>query len=37
MQLLRRHFFMFLNSDGGQHNVIYQRDYGNLGMIRPTE
>ena len=37
MQLLGHHFFMFLDSGTGQHNVIYQRDDGNFGLIRPTE
>ena len=37
MQLLGHQFFMFLNSDTGHHNVIYQRDDGNFGLIRPSD
>ena len=37
MQLLGHHFFMFLDSDTGHHNVIYQRDDGNFGLIRPAD
>jgi putative sigma-54 modulation protein len=36
MELLGHHFFMFLNSDTGDHNVMYQRDDGNFGLIRPN-
>ena len=36
MQLLGHYFFMFLNSSTGRHNVIYQRDDGNFGLIQPT-
>ena len=36
MQLLGHHFFMFFNSDTGDHNVIYQRDDENFGLIRPA-
>ena len=37
MQLLGHQFFMFRNSDTGHHNVIYQRDDGNFGLIQSTE
>ena len=37
MQLLGHHFFMFLNSDTDHHNVLYQREDGNFGLIQPTE
>ena len=37
MQLLGHHFFMFLNKDTGHHNVIYQRDDGDFGLIRPAD
>jgi putative sigma-54 modulation protein len=36
MELLGHTFFMFLNSDSGQYNVLYQRDDGNHGLIQPT-
>ncbi len=36
MQLLGHQFFMFLNSDTGTHNVLYQRRDGNLGLIQPN-
>ena len=36
MQLLGHSFFMFLNSESRQYNVIYQRDDGNYGLIQPT-
>lgn len=35
MELLGHTFFMFLNSDSGQYNVLYQRDDGNHGLIQP--
>ena len=37
MQLLGHRFFMFFNSDSGSHNVLYQRDDGNFGLIQPAE
>ena len=36
MQLLGRHFFMSLNSESGLHNLLYQRDDGNFGLIQPS-
>lgn len=36
MQLLGHSFFMFLNSESRQYNVIYQRDDGNYGLIQPA-
>ncbi|MEK7806744.1 MAG: ribosome-associated translation inhibitor RaiA [Chloroflexota bacterium] len=36
MELLGHTFFMFLNSDSGQYNVLYQRDDGNHGLIQPA-
>jgi putative sigma-54 modulation protein len=36
MELLGHTFFMFLNSDAGQYNVLYQRDDGNHGLIQPA-
>lgn len=35
MELLGHTFFMFINSDSGQYNVLYQRDDGNYGLIQP--
>ena len=35
MQLLGHSFFMFLDRDSGQHNVVYLRDDGNYGLIQP--
>ncbi len=35
MQLLGHSFFMFLNSEFDQYNVIYQRGDGNYGLIQP--
>jgi putative sigma-54 modulation protein len=37
MQLLGHRFFMFLNSESASHNVLYQRDDGNFGLIQPAE
>ena len=36
MQLLGHRFFMFLNTESGSHNVIYQRDDGDYGLIQPV-
>lgn len=36
MQLLGHRFFMFFNSDSATHNVLYQRDDGNYGLIQPA-
>lgn len=35
MQLLGHRFFMFLDRDTDQHNVVYLRDDGNYGLIQP--
>ncbi len=35
MQLLGHSFFMFLDRDTDQHNVVYLRDDGNYGLIQP--
>jgi len=35
MQLLGHSFFMFLNSESRQYNVLYRRDDGNYGLIQP--
>ena len=36
MQQLGHQFFMFLNVESGRHNVLYQRDDGNFGLIEPS-
>ena len=36
MQLLGHDFFMFLNRENGQHNLLYRRDDGDYGLIQPT-
>jgi len=35
MELLGHQFYMFLNSKTARHNVLYQRDDGNFGLIQP--
>lgn len=35
MDLVGHSFFMFLNDDTGQHNVLYRRSDGNYGLIQP--
>jgi putative sigma-54 modulation protein len=35
MQLLGHSFFMFLNSESNDHNLLYLRDDGNYGLIQP--
>jgi putative sigma-54 modulation protein len=35
MQLLGHQFFMFLNSEADQFNVLYLRQDGNYGLIQP--
>ena len=35
MRLLGHHFFMFLNDESDQYNLLYQRDDNNLGLIQP--
>ena len=37
MQLLGHKFFMFLNSEFDRHNVLYQGEDGNFGLIQPAE
>tara|TARA_B100000315_G_scaffold259200_1_gene314181 strand:+ start:1187 stop:1759 length:573 start_codon:yes stop_codon:yes gene_type:complete len=36
MRLLGHHFFMFLNDESDQYNVLYQRDDDNFGLIQPS-
>jgi ribosome hibernation promoting factor len=35
MELLNHDFFVFLNADSGQVNVVYRRRDGNYGLIEP--
>ena len=35
MQLLGHDFFMFLNSEVNEYNLLYLRDDGNYGLIQP--
>ena len=35
MELLGHDFFMFYNSETDQHNVLYRRHDGDLGLIQP--
>jgi len=37
MELLGHRFFMFLNSETGRFNVLYQRDDDDFGLIQPVE
>ena len=35
MELLVHDFFMFLNSEADQHNLLYKRRDGDYGLIQP--
>ena len=35
MELLGHSFFLFVNGDTEQHNVIYRRNDGDYGLIEP--
>lgn len=37
MGLLGHQFYMFKNSKSARHNVLYQRDDGNYGLIQPED
>lgn len=37
MNLLQHSFYMFLNSETGQYNVVYKRDDYDYGIIEPNE
>ena len=37
MEMVGHSFYMFLNDESGQHNVLYRRDDGNYGLIQPVE
>lgn len=36
MELLGHDFFLFLNAESGEHNVVYRRKDGNYGVIEPA-
>ena len=36
MELLGHDFYLFLNGESGQHNVVYRRKDGNYGVIEPA-
>ncbi len=36
MNLLQHNFYMFLNSDSGQYNVVYKRADDDYGIIEPA-
>ena len=36
MELLGHDFFLFLNAESGQHNVVYRRKKGGYGVIEPV-
>jgi putative sigma-54 modulation protein len=36
MELLGHDFFLFLNAESGQHNVVYRRNKEGYGVIEPT-
>lgn len=35
MELVGHSFFLFLNADSGELNVVYRRDDGNYGLLEP--
>ncbi len=37
MEMVGHSFYMFLNDESGQHNVLYRREDGNFGLIQPIE
>ena len=37
MNLLQHNFYMFLNSETGQYNVVYKRNEYDYGIIEPAE
>ncbi len=37
MEMVGHSFYMFLNDESGQHNVIYRREDGNYGLILPND
>lgn len=36
MNLLQHNFYMFLNAESGQYNVVYKRSDNDYGIIEPT-
>jgi putative sigma-54 modulation protein len=36
MELLGHQFFLFVNADSGELNVVYLRKDGNYGLIQPV-
>ena len=37
MEMVGHTFYMFLNDESGQHNVLYRTDDCNYGPIQPVE
>jgi putative sigma-54 modulation protein len=37
MEMVGHSFYMFLNDESGQHNVLYRREDGNYGLIQPID
>ncbi|TAF56787.1 MAG: ribosome-associated translation inhibitor RaiA [Oscillatoriales cyanobacterium] len=37
LQLVDHDFYMFLNADSGEINVIYERNHGGYGLIQPRK
>ena len=35
LELLGHTFFVFLNAENGEMNVVYRRDDGDYGLIQP--
>ena len=35
MDMLGHEFFLFMNSETGEHNVVYRRADGDYGLIQP--
>ena len=35
MDMLGHEFFLFLNAETGEHNVVYRRADGDYGLIQP--
>ena len=35
MDMLGHEFFLFLNGETGEHNVVYKRSDGDYGLIQP--
>lgn len=37
MNMINHDFFMFINSETGQTNVVYRREDGNYGLLEPSD